>query len=293
MSSVSQSVFNLSHLMGPEKEHPMTDTQSGYVEVNGARFYYETAGAGHPFVFVHAGIADGRMWDDQFQAFADHYRVVRYDARGFGRSDAPPGPASASGDLAAVLDALNIEKTYVMGCSMGGSTSLDYTLDHPDRVDALILVGAGVSGLEPEGVEQPSYAEASAAAKAGDFDLANELEMRIWVDGVGRATDQVDPAVRAKVSAMNRALYDRDAEINAIEWQEPAQPAAGRLEQVSVPTLVIVGDRDQPVIVATAQALGERVPGAQLVVMQNTAHVPNMEQPDAFNRIVRDFLASL
>ncbi len=271
----------------------MTDTQSGYLETNGARFYYETAGAGHPLVFVHAGIADGRMWDDQFQAFADHYRVVRFDMRGFGRSDAPPGPASTSGDLAAVLDSLGIEKTYLVGCSMGGSTVLDYTLAHPERVDGLILVGAGVSGFEPEGVEQPSYQEASAAAKAGDFDLANELEMHIWVDGIGRTPDQVDPAVRAKVSTMNRELYDRDAEINAIEWQEAAQPAAGRLEELRVPTLVIVGDCDQPVIVATAEALGARVPGAQLVVMQNTAHVPNMEQPAEFNRIVSDFLVSL
>jgi 3-oxoadipate enol-lactonase len=160
-------------------------------------------------------------------------------------------------------------------------------------VDGLILVGAGVSGMKHEGVAQPPYEEASAAAKAGDFDRANELELRTWVDGVGRTPDQVDPAVRAKVSAMNRALYDRDAEINAIEWQDPTSPAAGRLEEVRTPTLVIVGDRDQSVIVATAQALAEQIPGAQPVVMQNTAHVPNMEQPAAFNRIVRDFLASL
>src|SRR6185437_13870038 len=113
-----------------------------------------------------------------------------------------------------------------------GSTVLDYTLAHPECVDGLILVGAGVSGFEPEGVVQPSYQEASAAAKAGDFDLANELELRIWVDGIGRTPDQVDPAVRAKVSAMNRALYDREAEINAIEPQEPAQPANDRLEQL-------------------------------------------------------------
>ncbi|HEV8189927.1 MAG TPA: alpha/beta hydrolase [Ktedonobacterales bacterium] len=271
----------------------MTDMQSGYLEANSARLYYETAGAGHPLVFVHAGIADGRMWDYQFQRFADRYRVLRFDMRGFGRSDAPPGPASTSGDLAAVLDSFDIEKTYLVGCSMGGSATLDYTLDHPDRVDALILVGAGVSGLEPEGVAQPPYEEVSTAAKAGDLDLANELEMRIWVDGVGRAPDQVDPAVRSKVSAMNRALYDRDAEINAIEWQEPSQPAAGRLEQLRVPTLVIVGDRDQPVIAASAQTLAARVPGARLVMMPNTAHVPNMEQPEEFNRIVLDFLSSL
>ena len=76
----------------------MADVQSGFVEANGARLYYETAGTGHPFVFVHAGIADSRMWDDQFQQFADRYHVVRYDARGFGRSDAPPGPASPAND---------------------------------------------------------------------------------------------------------------------------------------------------------------------------------------------------
>ena len=88
--------------------------------------------------------------------------------------------------------------------------------------------------------------EIQAAAKAGDYDKANELEMRIWVDGIGRTPDQVDPAFRAKASAMNRALYDHDAEMNAVEWQPADPPAYPRLETVTAPTLVIVGDRDLP-----------------------------------------------
>ena len=276
----------------------MADTNNvttSYADVNGAKLYYEAAGEGHPLVFLHAGIANLHMWDDQFRAFRDRYRVVRYDHRGFGQSSAPAGPASMVDDVYSLLTFLNIDRAYLVGCSMGGGAALDFTLAHPEMVDGLVLVGAGVSGAPDE--EDDALADAfqkiQDAAKAGDFDTANELEVRMWVDGVGRAPDQVDPAFRAKASAMNRALYDRDAEMNAIEWQSTESPAYPRLESVTAPTLVIVGDRDLSEIQKAADTMAERIPGAKKVVMRNTAHLPSMELPDQFNQILGDFLSSL
>jgi pimeloyl-ACP methyl ester carboxylesterase len=105
----------------------------GFAEVNGAKLFYEVTGAGHPSVLLHEGIADSRMYDDQFHAFAQHYRVVRFDIRGFGQSDLPPRDASVAlyEDLNGLLAFLGIKKTYVLGMSMGGAIALDFTLAHP------------------------------------------------------------------------------------------------------------------------------------------------------------------
>ena len=157
-----------------------------------------------------------------------------------------------------------------------------------------MLSGPGVSGTpDEEDANAADWQEIQAAAKAGDYDKANELEVRMWVDGIGRTPDQVDPAYRAKASAMNRALYDHDAEMNAVEWQPADPPAYPRLETVTAPTLVIVGDRDLPDIQQCVDVLAARIPGAQKVVMRNTAHLPSMELPDEFNQILGDFLAGL
>ena len=138
-----------------------------------------------------------------------------------------------------------------------------------------------------------TWQEIQDAAKAGDYDRANELEVRVWVDGMGRAPDQVDPAYRAKASAMNRALYDNEAELSAIEWRQADPPAFPRLESVTAPTLVIVGDRDLPEMQRIVDTLAARIPGARKVVMHDTAHLPSMELPDQFNQILGDFLNSL
>jgi len=167
----------------------------GFAEVNGAKLYYEVTGAGHPLTLLHEGIADSRMYDDQFNAFAQRYRVVRFDIRGFGQSDLPPGdkPVALHEDLYALLAFLGIKKTYVLGMSMGGAIALDFTLAHPDMVDALILVAPGVSGYDMTSFEAEYQAigeEIDEAVKRGDYERASELETRIWVDGPERTPQQ-------------------------------------------------------------------------------------------------------
>lgn len=266
--------------------------QSGFAEVNGAKLYYEVAGSGHPLVLCHAGIADHRMWDVQMPAFAQRYRVIRYDHRGFGQSNLPAGTFSLSEDLYGLLKHLGVEKTYVLGCSIGGATVVDFTVTHPDMVDALIAVGAGLSGFETPNTPQEIalFEQAEQAAEAGDFDKANDLEVHIWVDGPNRRPEQVNPAVRERVREMNLPGFTRAGEFSA---QPPEPPAVGRLAGIAAPTLVIYGDQDVSDIQATAHKLASDIPGAKLVVIRDTAHVPNMERPDEFNRIVLDFLASL
>ena len=162
-------------------------TKSGTVHVNGADIYYELAGSGPPVVLLHAGIADSRMWDTQFDAFAAAgHRVVRYDMRGYGRTTPVPGEFSPREDLRALLKALGIERASLVGCSMGSRTALDFALRYPDRVERLVLTSPSVNGFRYTGPPSPLSAQIDAAELDDDLARVNELEIQMWVDGPRR-----------------------------------------------------------------------------------------------------------
>src|SRR5262249_55230467 len=147
-------------------------------------------------VLVHAGFVDSGMWDDQWNAFAEHYRVIRYDARGYGKSDKAIGPVSRREDLRQLLVCLNIERAILVGCSMGGENVIDFALESPTMVSTLIPISAVPSGFQMEG-DPPRYVmEMMGAVQQGDLDRASELQLRIWVDGIYREPEQVDTKVR-------------------------------------------------------------------------------------------------
>ena len=163
------------------------DFKSGFAPADGARIYFESAGVGPAVVFIHAGVSDRRMWDPQFDYFADRFHVVRYDLRGFGKSEMPDLPYSNRADLGKVLQFLGIEKAALVGCSMGGSTAIDFTLESPERVIALLTVGSGVSGWNEwsdEGIRH--WTEFMRLTKAGEIERAREMEAVLWLHGPGR-----------------------------------------------------------------------------------------------------------
>lgn len=269
--------------------------QSGMLDVNGARLYYEMRGEGHPVVLAHAGIADSRMWDDQMEAFARRYTVVRYDHRGFGKSTIPPAPYSPHEDLRALLHALGIERAHLVGVSMSGAMVVDFALAHPEMVTALVPVCPGLGGYDYEEPEQEkaAFQQIEEAVKAGDFARANDLEVHIWVDGLGRTPEQVNPAVRERVREMNAPGFARQAEYAAAKRQELDPPAATRLHEIHAPTLAIIGDQDLLTVQMTVDKLATEIPGARKAVIHGAAHVPNMERPEEFNQLVLDFLGAL
>jgi pimeloyl-ACP methyl ester carboxylesterase len=262
---------------------------NGFAEVGGAKFYYEVAGGGRPLVLVHAGITDRRMWDDQFHVFARHYRVMRYDRRGFGDTGADAGAYSHHQDLSNLLESLGIERAFFVGCSQGGKTVIDFTLEHPEKTGALILVASALSGFTFAGRAPVQWRELELADEAGDIERVNELEMQIWVDGPRRAPGQVGSGVRERVREMNYIALTKSADLGAERQLEPA--AAGRLGEIHAPTQIIVGDLDTPQTLAAADFLAERISGSRKVVMPGTAHLPNMERPEEFNRHVLTFLS--
>jgi len=263
--------------------------ETGTAEVNGARIYYEVAGEGEPLVLVHAGIADGRMWEGQISAFAERYRAVRYDLRGFGKTEMVEGSFSHHEDLRGLLDSLGIERAHLVGCSMGGGAVLDFALEYPERIGNLVLVGSAIGGFSPDFAPPKEWDELVAADEAGDLERISELEVRMWVDGPARSPEDVAAPIRDLVREMNLIALQTEAAELGEEW-EPEPPAADHLHDIPAPTLLIVGDEDQPRIFAAADLLEKELPNVRRIVMHGTAHLPNMERPEEFNRLVLDFL---
>jgi 2-hydroxy-6-oxonona-2,4-dienedioate hydrolase len=271
----------------------MTQTQTGFAPVNGAQLYYEVAGSGKTLVFVHAGVADHRLWDDQFNTFAQNYKVIRYDMRGYGKSEPVEGEFSHVEDLIALLKHLNVDKTTLIGCSMGGGTSMDVTLLHPAMVSALVMVGSGPGGLDLEVEPVAKFADAEAAWNAKDFDKLLEIETQIWFDGIGRTPQQVNPTTREKAIAMNRIVIANDAKGLGKPKAGMKPPAAERLSELNLPVLIVVGEFDTPYIRAAADYMEQHIKGARKVLINNTAHLPSLERPNEFNKALSDFLASM
>lgn len=266
--------------------------ESGFAPVNGTRLYYEIAGSGHPLLFIHAGIADCRMWDPQWEALADRYTLVRFDIRGFGRSEQPGVLCSLTDDLSSLLAYIGIDHPYIVGCSMGGSLAIDFALEYREEVAALVTVGAGLGGYQHTDPGTLAQWEAIDAALArGDQAEAVELEVRMWVDGVGRSPGEVAQTVRERVREMDLALIQRGAP--ELETKKIDPPAIGRLGELSVPTLVLVGRHDLPGVQETADLLAGGIKGARKVELAGAAHVPNMEVPEQFNALLVEFLTSL
>ena len=260
--------------------------QTGMAHLDGADLYYEVAGEGPDLVLVHAGFVDRRMWDDQFPVFAQEYRVVRYDRRGFGNSKLTPGPFSHRRDLYQLLKFLDIERAHLLGCSAGGAAIVDFALEHREMAASLTLVDSALGGYQFQGDMPKPLQELATAIQTKDFDRAAELAVRIWIDGPQRTPDQVDPRIRERGREMARTALP-----NAFVREEPLQPPAiERLHEIAIPTLVIVGDLDDASIAAIGDLLTTRIAGARQVAISGAAHLPNMDKPEEFNREVLAFL---
>lgn len=265
--------------------------QSGFLETNGARIYYEVEGDGQPLLLIHGGLGSLRMWDGVVPAVADRHRVIRYDTRGFGQTETEDVEFSNREDAVAILDHLGVRSTVVVGQSRGGNIALDLAIEQPRRVTALASVAGGVGGHEgelPEGTESPPWDELERLEEAHDWDSLAEMETRIWVDGWGQPMTRVDQALRSRVHDWILSTYQAEKPEGR---PQPLQPSAvERLGEVQIPVLVMLGTADEPGGILSSRHLARTVPGARLVEFENVAHMIQLEQPDRFNRELAAFL---
>lgn len=265
---------------------------AGYVDLGNGKLYYEIEGKGEILVLCHAGFVDSRMWDGQWEAFTQHCRVLRFDMRGFGKSDPATEPVSRRQDLYRLLQKLGVEHVHVLGCSMSGEIAIDFTLEHPEMVLSLVIVSGTPSGFEMKGEPPSQVLEMLQAIEQGDTERVSELQIRLWVDGIYRQPEQVDPDIRKLASEMNRIAVENGTW--AIADANPLNPpAVERLAEITVPVLVLAGSLDHPEVLRAADLLAKKIRNAKKIILPDSAHVPNMEKPAEFNRIVLDFLNEL
>jgi 3-oxoadipate enol-lactonase len=262
--------------------------QSGITEANGARLYFETAGSGEALVFMHGRGLDARMWDPQFEVFAQHFLVIRYDMRGFGRSSVPTAEGySHAEDLHALLRFLRIQQAHLLGLSLGGRHAVNFGFLHPEATKSLILVGSALEGFICSQEFLGPFGDVEARAKQGDVKAAN----RLWLHHTLFASARENPAVEHKLAEMFND-YSGWHWINKDPIRPSDPPAIKCLHQMRAPTLVLVGERDLADFRAIADLLARDIPGARKIVLPGVGHLPNMEGPEQFNQVVLDFLPS-
>lgn len=222
-------------------------------------------------------------------AFLEQFQTLRFDLRGYGQSSLPEQPFSYVRDLLTVMTESGIERAHLVAASFGARVALDFSLEHPDRVLSLILAGPAISGAKWEDPDLIAGWEAMEQAhKNGNLERVIEIEMDLWLGGVRRSLEEVPVEVRDLVFAMQRRIYERPWDDNLV--QESERPAIDRLAEITCPVTVVVGEHERPDILRNAQQLVDSVAGARMTVMSDAAHLPPLEQPEAFNRVALDSL---
>jgi 3-oxoadipate enol-lactonase len=252
---------------------------------NGIGIHHEIEGEGPWLVLSHSLACDLRMWDAQVAALRARFKVLRFDTRGHGGSDAPAGAYTLeqlADDLEALLAGLGIARCHFMGLSMGGMIGMTHALRYPGRIDRLVLCNT-TSRIGPEAA--PVWQGRIDTVAAGGMEPLVEPTLARWFTAPFLARQ---PAVPARVGAMIRATPP--AGFIGCCQAIPKIDLTGRLGAVKCPTLVIGGDQDVGTPVEMARAIQLAIPGAQLAVIPSASHLSNLEQPETFNHLVGRFL---
>jgi pimeloyl-ACP methyl ester carboxylesterase len=238
------------------------------MKVDGGELWVgDTGGDGPPMVLLHPGIGDSTIWEPILPRLAERYRVVRYDVHGYGRSAPSTAPYRLLDNLVAVLDHLALRRVHLVGCSIGGNTAVGLALAQPERVTGLVLLCPGISGY-PQPEEPELVAEYTALGEAGDIEGLVAVAAREWAAaGAGEA---VLAQLRSAVPAW----------ISEEEFQLDDEPIFDRLGQLTVPTVLMVGDLDRPPLIASNEAAAARIPGCRLIRMPGVDHMPQLRVPD-------------
>jgi 3-oxoadipate enol-lactonase len=299
----------LSRVRGPEPFHHLrrkfisfpaspevmpSASRSGLVNVAGGQLFFEVAGKGPAIVFVHAAIADRRMWNREFDLFSKGATAIRYDVRGFGRSPAATASYSNVEDLSELLKHLGVTSVTLVGCSNGGRIAIDFAVEHPKSVNGLLLLSPGLGGWGPQydPAGQAVYDEDMARSgkimedwKAGREQQALEGLYRYWTSAQSGPNREL---VRRMMSDNVQEIFT-DASASHATGPEP--PAVGRLGSITAPTLVLYGDHDEPTMDYICRNIVRGIPGSRFVPVPGADHLINLSRPKEFDASLKELLA--
>jgi 3-oxoadipate enol-lactonase len=265
-------------------EKPGLNMKSGYISVPDGRLYYEEAGQGPCLVFIHDGMLHSEAYDPQFAAFAGEHRVVRYDRRGYGRSDNPQSPYSNCADLKAVFDTLKIDSALLIGCSAGSRVALDFTLRYPALVTGLVLIGPVVSGMEYTNHMLTRGGRLTIEIRTDSVRYRN-----YWIDSDPYEFYPTNSEAKARARELLTA-YPQNLNNGKDRLQQAAErPAVRFLSEIKVPALIIVGEADIPDVHAHAGAIEGGISGARREIVSNAGHLVALEKPQEVTDLMRSF----
>ena len=256
-----------------------------FVTVEEGKLYYEECGSAPlTLVLIHDGVAHSSVWDDVWPTFCRSFHVIRYDRRGYGRSPAATTWYSETDDLLALLRQTHVARAVVVGSSHGGELAIDFTLEHPQLVQQLILVGPVVSGLPYSDHFLNRGFAASEPLRHND--VAGAIQN--W------SLDPylIAPGHEAAQKRLAGLLTTNPQDLTHADYVRPSRPALARLKEIHVPTLILVGDADIPDVHAHAGAIEAGIEGTRRVVVKETGHLMYLEKPAEFSRLVIAFIES-
>ena len=259
----------------------------GTAHVNGTSLYYETKGKGFPIVLISGGgILDRRGWDQQFETLSKHYRVIRYDVRGIGKSARPEGPFSHSEDLYALLTLLKVKRAHVLGLSVGGAIAIDFSIEHPEVVDRLILAAPGLSSDAKSDANMQGLTALAGLVKTNGIEHVIQLTL-----DTPFVLSKHNTAGRERVKQIyldNKDIFESGFPLYVL-WQPVNQPE-NKLATIRAKVLVIRGDNDSPAYIVMTDKIHKAIPQATKVVIPGGTHFLHLEKPTEFDQAVLSFL---
>jgi 3-oxoadipate enol-lactonase len=252
------------------------------------RLYFEKAGKGETIVFIHGWALDNRMWDWQWDYFSKRYNVIRYDVRGFGESDRAHDPHNPADELKELLDHLKIEKVHLVGHSMGGNIALNFAAKYPNRVHKVVVADTFLDGFDNNTPEFKTIFDniVYLASHQGWHDEQQEVWLRSPLMRLYTAEDKAVISLSEMV-----ADYNGDHFINPRINPEFGQPTTAELlTAIKAPTLVLIGQKDEESLQRISLLLTQKIPNVSKIVIKGAGHLPNMEKPKVFNKLINQFL---
>lgn len=254
------------------------------IRTNGIELHYTVDGEGPWLVMSHSLACNGRMWDPQLPALARRFKVLRFDTRGHGLSEAPAGAytlEALADDVKGMLDALGIRAAHWVGLSMGGMIGQTFALKYPGVLQSLVLADT-TSRYPPEAA--PIWAERIRIAESQGMEPLVQPTLERWFTAPYRASHAAEVA---RIADMIRATPV--AGYVGCSHAIPRIDLTARLAEIKLPALVIVGEQDTGTPPAMAREIHDNLPGSELVVIASAAHLANVEQPAAFDAALSRF----
>ncbi len=261
--------------------------KTGFLRVDKAKIYYEIFGSGEPVVLIHAGVTDSRMWNFQINELSRHFKVVRYDMRGFGKSSLPDSIYYPNMDLLTLLDSCNIEKANLVGISLGAMQAIDFTINYPNRVKSLIISCPGFPDqpMSQETLNKSIEFNKIVKEKGADSPIYTLINDPFW-------SQTLPSREYPKAKALFEQILYENKKAFTVNWQlrKNTLGLKDRLSEIKCSTLMFKAENEMPSMISNTNTLKEKIEGIKIVEIEKVSHLLNMERPNEFNKAIIDFI---